>query len=139
MNRAARRRGEVSAEPPRRGPFAPVGLVASFSAVPVLLLLVFYVLPPQVPESLVLVLSALPGAFLVNAWARTHGVRAPVAVLGYYVATLVFLEAVLKFRELLKVEAPLVVPVGYVAFCVAGLWLVHRALGSWLARVQGKA
>lgn len=139
MNRASRRRGEVPAPEAPRGAFAPVGLVASFSAVPVLLLLVFYVLPPQVPESLVLVLSALPGAFLVNAWAKARGLRAPAAVLGYYVATLVFLEAVLKFRELLKVEAPLVVPVGYVAFCVAGLWLVHRALGYWLGRVQGKA
>lgn len=124
---------------PRPAPFAPVGLVASFSAVPVLLLLVSYVMPPQVPESLVLVVSALPGAFLVHGWARTQGLRAPAAVLGYYVATLVFLEAVLGVGQLLKVDAPLVVPVGYVAFCVAGLWLVHRALGAWLARVQGKA
>lgn len=133
MGQSRRRKNSAPAEAPARSGwgFAPVALLASFSAVPLLMLLVS-VLPEKAPRSLMLALCCLPGALFVNAWAKRAGLSAPRAVLGYYLATMVFAVGVLKYQELQKVDAPLAVPVGYVAFCVAALWLVHRAIGRAL-------
>ena len=77
--------------------------------------------------------ACLPGAWLAHAWASQNRYPAPRAVLGFYLGNLVLAAAALRYLDFLRADVPALLAVGYPVFCVAAVWLVHRAVGRWVA------